>query len=140
MTAATPREKLLGKDIWFDLRQGLLRADYSVTPSGDWLAVSGEKALRQALLRRLLTSPGEWAFLPDYGVGARDFVKSRNDRPTRDRLAERIRSQFLRDPRVDAVESVAIEIQPELVRIAVRVRPKGVEQNKTTILVAAEVT
>lgn len=137
---ASQRAKLLGYDIWFDIRQGLLRADYEVTPAGDWRFVDGEEALRQALLRRLLTSPGQWAFLPSYGVGAQDFVKARNDRPTRDRLAERIRSQFLQDPRVEAVESVAIEINPESLRIAVRVKAKAQVQTRDTVLVAVEVS
>lgn len=117
-------DKLFGRDIWFDVSDPG-GANYIVTPSGDWKLAEGLVALKQSLIRRTITDPDEWPTLTDYGVGARQFVKSRNTRTNRDRLSERIRAQYLKDRRVESVESVLVGIEPTLVRIATVVMPKG---------------
>ena len=121
---ASQLDKMFGKDIWFDLRKAS-GANYEVTPAGDWKTVQGAEALRQAIIRRIMTDPGEWAALPDYGVGARMFVKARNTRATRDELSERIRGQLIQDPRIESVETVDVAITSESLRISVVVQPKG---------------
>lgn len=136
---ATQQDKLFGRDIWFDVTQGG-EADYEVTDAGDWLMASGVVALRQAIIRRIITDPGEWQTLPNYGVGARMFVKSKNTRAARDELAERIRGQLLQDPRVESVDSVDLEINPDNVRIAVVVTPKGQSIRNTPVRAAVEVS
>jgi hypothetical protein len=132
---------LFGRDIWFDVRGD--QANYIVTPAGDWLTVEGTEALRQSLLRRTITNPGEWTTLPDFGVGARMFLKARNVKSVRDELAERIRSQYLRDDRVEAVASVTIEPldngEPGI-RVAAVVVPKGRLRPTDTVLIQLEVT
>lgn len=129
-TGLTPQERarqvdrLFGVDVWFDVRSTL--ANYEVTRSGDWKEVRGREALRQSLLRRTLTSPGEWAALGnDYGVGARDFVKAKNTQSNRDLLATRIREQYLRDPRVSKVETIGVELGNGFVKLNTIVIPKG---------------
>jgi hypothetical protein len=133
--------KLFGRDVWFDLKGE--RANYIVTPAGDWLPVEGHEALRQSLLRRTVTNPGEWTTLPDFGVGARMYIKARNTKAVRDELAERIRSQYLRDDRVEAVASVTIEAlgngEPGI-RIAAVVVPKGRLRPTDVVLIQLEVS
>ena len=131
--------KLFGRDIWFDLADPD-GADYVVTDAGDWKIADGDTALRQAIIRRILTDPGEWATLPEYGVGARMFVKARNTRATRDELSERIRGQLLQDPRIESVEDVYVEITDSTVRIAVAVQPKGRGLEYEAVRAAVEVT
>lgn len=120
-----------GEDIWFDVATADPihgQADYVVDPTGDWTAVTGREALRQSLLRRLITSPGEWATVPEYGVGARQYVKARNTRSVRAELESRIKSQFLRDPRVHSVDLVTVDRLDDGspgVKISVLVTPKG---------------
>lgn len=113
-----------GEDIWLDVASPS-GVDRVVTAAGDWLMVSGEEALRQSLKRRLITSPGEWALVPDYGVGAREFVKAAGSKSKRDELISRIHAQFIRDPRVTKVTQVIVDsTNPELlvVRIDVKTR------------------
>ena len=102
----TQLDSLWGSDVWFDVRQDV--PDYVTTPAGDWQLVDGEEALKQSLRRRWITSPGEYAVLPNYGAGVRDFVKGIDTKTTRAELADRIRSQALQDPRVEAVQQVTI--------------------------------
>lgn len=123
--------RFYGEDIYFDIARPdveLGQADYTITASGDWAPVSGREALRQSLLRRLLTSPGEWQTKPEYGVGARQYVKAKNTASKRAELESRIRAQFLRDPRVQSVDLASVsrlEDGSPGIRITVIVTPRG---------------
>lgn len=99
----------IGRDIWLDVSTAA-GADRYVTARGDWKLCDAEVALRQSLLRRLVTNPGEWKTKPGYGVGARMYVKARNTRAVRDELAGRISSQFLEDERVICVDQVVVDL------------------------------
>ena len=135
------RDRLWGRDLWLDAR--VAGADTITTPSGDLAVVGGEEALRQALIRRVVTNPGDWALLPNYGVGARRYVKARNTRAMRDELAERVRSQFLAEPRVERIERVTISTTEDGLGIHVlavvipvgRLRTEGAQGSPLTISV-----
>ncbi|CAH2603223.1 conserved protein of unknown function [Rhodovastum atsumiense] len=43
--------------------------DFAMAPGGDLLLASGSEAGRQRVLRRLLTTPGEYIWQPEYGAG-----------------------------------------------------------------------
>lgn len=108
---AAQQAKFYGEDIWYDISKpnaAKQTPDYVVNSAGDWTLATGLEALRQSLLRRLLTNPGEWKTKPKYGVGARQYVKAKNTAANRAELEARIRSQFLQDPRVDSIASVTI--------------------------------
>lgn len=131
--------KLYGKDIWFDVTAD--QPDYIVTPAGDWLPVEGHEALRQSLMRRIVTNPGEWQTLPNFGVGARLYVKARNTQATRDELEARIRSQFMADPRVEAVGQVVIAQLTDSpgLKISVQVTPRGRLKSERPLVILQEV-
>ncbi len=119
-----------GEDIWFDVSapDDTGQADYVVNAAGDWTAVSGLEALRQSLLRRLITSPGEWQTKPDYGCGARQYVKARNSEAVRAELSSRIRAQFAKDSRVHTVDMVVVSQLDDGspgVKISILITPAG---------------
>lgn len=114
---------LFGHDIWLDLASGALQRQ--VKHDGDWLLVDGIEALRQAIIRRIITNPGEWTTLPDYGVGVRNYVKQKNTRANRDALAARIKDQISQDPRVAEVQDVVVESSEGSMKITVNVTPKA---------------
>lgn len=119
-----------GFDIWFDVSHpdASGEANYVITPAGDLTIVTGREALRQSLIRRTLTSPGEWATLPGYGVGAKDYVKGRNTPAARAELESRIRAQYLRDHRVARVDLVTVTPLDDGspgIKISVTVTPRG---------------
>ena len=132
------QDRLFGRDVWLDVTEGR-DADYVVSPAGDWTLAAGREALRQSIIRRIITDPGEWATLPEYGVGARMFVKTRNTQAARDELEERIRAQLLRDRRIESVETVEVEITADKVRIGVVVLPRGRAQENEPVRAAVEV-
>jgi phage baseplate assembly protein W len=130
-----------GEDIWLDLaRTSGDGHDRVVTPGGDWKLTSGDEALRQSLIRRLLTDPGEWVTVPDYGVGARRFVKAKLTQSSRDELKSRIRAQFLRDPRVEKISQVVIEGTEGMLRILVSVQSRLRAEQAASLVVAVELT
>lgn len=49
-------------------------SDLSVSPTGDLAVASGALVGQQRLLRRLLTSPGEYIWQLDYGAGLARFI------------------------------------------------------------------
>lgn len=49
-------------------------SDLIVAPSGDLNLASGAVLGQQRVLRRLLTSPGDYIWQPDYGAGLSRFV------------------------------------------------------------------
>lgn len=123
---ATDFDRLWGRDLWFDLAEGK-RANLLVTPAGDWKVASGREALRQAIVRRLVTNPGEWATVPDYGAGVRLYAKARLTGAVIDELRARIRAQLAREPRVTRVGEVSITPRSDGagIRVAVSVVARG---------------
>lgn len=95
---ATPfdQRSQLGRDL-------LWKGGLVPTSAGDYAVVDGVKALRQSLLHRLVTQPGEWPLRPTYGVGAVAFVYETLTDARAAELMARINQQFLQDPRVDKV-------------------------------------
>lgn len=138
----TALDRLWGRDVWFDVNQDV--PNYITTPAGDWLSVEGRDALRQSLIRRFITSPGEYAVIPEYGAGVGDYVKGRDTRAKRDELADRIRVQALRDPRVEAVQQITISDVDDNgspgIRIFVLVVPRGRTRPDDVIDVVLTVT
>jgi hypothetical protein len=130
---------LYGRDIWFDVSADT--PNYIVTPSGDWKIVEAREALRQSLLRRLITAPDEWPTLEDFGVGARRYVKARNIQSVRDEIVGRIRGQFLRDDRVEQVNKIVVSQLAENAGLhyAITVTPIGRLRTDDPLLVQAQV-
>lgn len=96
--SADARARQLSKDIAF------VRGDYVANASHDWSTVQGLDALRQAVMNRLITSPGEYAARPDYGVGILDFLKEELTESRMAELVTRIRTQLLQDRRITKVD------------------------------------
>lgn len=88
---------LYGKDLMFtdDLKLGA---------GGDYLTWEVSEAVRQAIMRRLMVSPGEFAVRPDYGVGVPDYVKKRGNKATLDELRTKIIAQLGKEDRIQSVD------------------------------------
>jgi phage baseplate assembly protein W len=117
---------LWGVDILFD-------DDTQVTASGDYATVEGNAALRQAILIRLITSPGEYAIRPDYGCGVGQWVKKRMTKVERDLLRQTIIEQLSQEERISKVEDVVVESltsgNTTGIRITVKVTALGRENS-----------
>lgn len=138
--------RFYGADIWLDVGAPdvqLGQAQYVTTAAGDWAVARGREALRQSLLRRLITNPGEWQTKPEYGCGARQYVKAKNTSSVRAELESRIRSNFARDPRVHSVDIVSIfpldDGAPGL-KVSITVTPRGRLRSDKSLVVSMEVT
>jgi phage baseplate assembly protein W len=136
-------DRFFGFDLWFDIAGGS-RANLVVTAAGDWRVVGGVTALAQSLTRRTITNPGEWRTKPNYGVGARDFVKAKDTPATRAQLEARVREQYLADRRVERVDAVAIErvetAMGPVLRLGVKFTPRGRLRTDAPIQLSIDVT
>lgn len=135
LTAAM--RSLFGVDIWLNVADGE-HVDRIVSTARDWRLAEGEEVVRQSLLRRLMTKPGEWKTKPEYGVGASSFVKRPATARTTDELAQRIVTQFRGDKRVEQVSAVTAEwTTGGLLRLSVLVKLRGRDLNNRPLIVSA---
>lgn len=82
------------------------------THAGDYAEVSGLENLRRAIVRRLITRPGEYRVNPHYGVGLPSYIKKPMTTTLLAELTQRIVEQVSQDRRVDRV--VEVKLTPTL--------------------------
>lgn len=102
LTLNDPGAEPLGTDLLFGAN-GL-----QTGANGDYVTVTGEDNLEQAILRRLLVAPGEYKLNPDYGAGVLLYLKKPASQSNLDELTHRIRDQLSREKRIDSVDSVKV--------------------------------
>lgn len=94
-----------------------------ITATGDYQRESGVPLVRKLILRRLMTAPGEFAHLPDYGAG----LKVKEPLPNRSLIAlkKEIQRQVLREPEIaEATVSITQYADKNIlvVQVAARLR------------------
>lgn len=119
------------------LKDIAFKSDFVLTASGDLDTIEGLENVKEALMRRLITSPGTVVHRPEYGVGIKDFQNSLNSLEKRRRLAARIAEQFVLDERVESVTGVSVnsdDNNPGMVSITVRVKLVGYDEQQMTFV------
>lgn len=104
------------------------KSNFVVTASGDLDTLTGLDNYKDALYRRLITTPGSLIHRPNYGVGIKSFLNTISTLETKQRLAKTIKQQYEEDPRTESVSSVEItadDYTPELTKINIKVRAVG---------------
>jgi phage baseplate assembly protein W len=118
---ATSEVQTFGTDLAFD-------SDLEVTPTGDLDTISGLANFREAVLRRIFTSPGSVIHRPNYGVGLKSYLNNINSLSRQQALLVALQTQLPLDPRVDSVTSLSVNSDddtPGQVTIVVSVQPVG---------------
>lgn len=114
-------EEFLKTDISF-------KSDFINTASGDLDIIAGIDNVKEALFRRLLTTPGTIIHRPNYGVNIKKYQNALNNIDTQRQLALSIQEQFTQDERVESVNGVSVKFNdrtPDTVEILVRVTVVG---------------
>ena len=104
--------KQYGTDLFFD-------EDYLITNKGDYQLLHGIANLRQAIYHRLITKPGEYKFVPEYGVGITTYVKRKRTTNNLDRLKNAITDNLLRDSRIRDIPKITVEYIQDGVKIGI---------------------
>jgi hypothetical protein len=94
---------------------------YQVDGTGDIVLDSGVTNIRKRVLRRLLTSPGGFYHLPDYGVGLPGRVKRLMTDVELAALQRDAQRQIAGEPGVEAAE-VRVARSGAILRVGVRVK------------------
>lgn len=130
-------KELLGSDLKLvdDLLDKELGSDLTISPSGDLETVSEEYNLGQAIVNRIRTRRGELRELGHslYGSRLYELVGEPNNERTRELARLYTRECVSRDPRVEEVVSVTIDVpkdDPNRIDISISVLPIG----RTTVL------
>jgi len=94
--------------------------DLAIGPSGDLACADGATLGQQRVLRRLLTSPGDYLWALDYGAGLGRFVGQSLDDA---RIAAVIRGQMAREAAVARQPEPVIEVSGDAAgRVYVQIR------------------
>ncbi len=102
--------------------------DFIKTPTGDIDTVTGLRNFKDALFRRLITTPGSLVHRPGYGVGVKSYKNSINSLAKREKLARTIKQQFEQDPRTVEVVSIGFtfdDYKPETIKVHATVEAVG---------------
>jgi hypothetical protein len=126
---ATTEVELFGTDIAF-------QGDFGVTSTGDLDRIAGLANYREAVMRRILTSPGAIIHRPKYGVGLKNYVNGINSLSRQQNLALKIQEQLLDDPRTEKFLGLRVDSSDAsmgLVKITVRVQPVGYSEISVSV-------
>lgn len=112
--------EFFGTDLYFE-------NNFELTSAGDYMLLYGIEALRAAVYRRLLTRPGEYKFVPEYGVGVQTWIKKRMTPDNIESLKQKIKANLLQDQRIDAVNVVEISKNSDTLVLRISVQANGRE-------------
>jgi phage baseplate assembly protein W len=83
-------------------------SDLVVGPTGDIASVSGQLLGQQRVLRRLLTSPGDYIWRLDYGAGLARFI---GQPINAQQIKAVVRSQIFKEPAVARQPEPVIDVE-----------------------------
>lgn len=109
----------------------------TVETSGDYGSVSGDELVKKLIFRRLISSPGDFFHLPEYGLGLseKEIVHSAN----LVQLKAEVERQILLEREVEEA-SVRLTIDQDILTIQARVRLKNGNQLDITVPTEAQIT
>lgn len=97
--------KRFGRDLFMSEDQD---ARLQITATGDLQTVEGKENVDMTIRRSATINPGEIVFQPEVGAGLDQFVAEGNTAINRSLMANTLREDTLRDPRIkDCVVGVA---------------------------------
>lgn len=82
-------------------------SDLMIGPTGDLASASGASLGQQRVLRRLLTSPGDYIWQPDYGAGLARFIGQPGNALV---IRAAIRSQIFKESSVASTPEPVIDV------------------------------
>lgn len=115
---------LIGGDALPGAPDASLLGTFPVDASGDYAFDQGLVQIKKRIFRRLMTTPGSFAHIPDYGVGIPTFAKKLNTAATRAKVVAESQRQILLEPGVvEATVSAETDpTAPNVTRFRIRAR------------------
>jgi len=103
---------------------GVVGGTLQVTASGDYAEMMGADLLRKLIIRRLISIPGDFFHLPEYGVGLRG--KEPTSLGNLPKLKAEIERQVLLEPEVESAHAVLTQDADTLtVQVRAKLRVSG---------------
>jgi hypothetical protein len=123
-------DEFLKRDIAF-------KSDFVQTASGDLDVIAGLDNVKEALFRRLVTTPGSVIHRPEYGCNLKAYQGSLSNLENQRRLAQTIKEQFESDERVEVVTGVSFNVddnKPDMIKVNVKVSIRGYGETAFTFV------
>ncbi len=109
-------------------------ASYVASANGDYAFDQGNTGRKKRVIRRMITSLGGFAHLPNYGLGLLERAKKLARPDQIGKLATDARLQLQREPDIAKVLVTAdIGDKPNLLRIHVGIKPRGGQVQKFVV-------
>jgi len=105
------------------------------TPTGDWPTVSGEQNLKGAVIRRIVTFPGEMTHRGGYGAGLTAQIETPSLPIRQARLTAAILDNLTRESRVESARVAISEdpTEPSLLYVDVTFQPIGDDESLAVV-------
>ncbi len=109
----------------YTIAEDVLKQDVALTRGvltevgGDFGIVAGHENLKQALIHRVATEPGELIFHLEYGCDVHKLKGDKNNPVSALRGAKYVERAVLSDPRIDRVGRATAEVNGDEVRVEV---------------------
>ena len=105
--------------------------DFVGNATGSIDTMTGIANVKEAIFRRLVTTPGSLIHRPNYGVGIKKWQNALASLANQHELATEIKAQLELDPRVELVSGVRInfnDLTPDRVEIQITVTVTGYDE------------
>lgn len=102
-----------------------ITGDYEKSATGDVQLIDGLQNLKEAIYRRILTTPGEVIHRPSYGVGLKRYTNRPSNIYNQQELANAIRLNILNEQRIERINSISCQWVDNIVHINISVVAYG---------------
>lgn len=102
-----------------------IAGDYEKSATGDVKLIDGLQNLKEAIYRRILTTPGEVVHRPNYGVGLKRYTNRPSNIYNQQELSNAIRLNVLNEQRIERVNSISCQWVDNIVHINISVVAYG---------------
>lgn len=102
-----------------------IQGDYAKSATGDLQLIDGLQNLREAIYRRILTTPGEVIHRPGYGVGLRRYLNRPCTVTNQQELSNAIRLNIMNEQRIEKINTIQCLWVDEAVHVNVSVVAYG---------------
>lgn len=109
-------------DLGIDVK---LQDDYVKAATGDLQFIDGLQNLKEAIYRRILTTPGEVIHRPNYGVGLRRYLNKPCTNSNQQELSNAIRLNIMNEQRIERINSIQCLWADESVHLSISVVAYG---------------
>ena len=103
----------------------LIMDDYQKSSKGDLQTITDILNLREAIYRRVFTTPGEVLHRPKYGIGLKRFLNKPCTETNKQELINLVKLNLPAEKRIETVEQVLCDWSSDVLNLIIKVTAYG---------------